>query len=109
VAARRTRRRIPRRVLAVGVVLLVAFLYWRPVAKYVDTRRSVERRQAEVRSLRAEKADLQRRLAVSASPDALSREARRLGLVRPGQHLYIVKGIRRWLRDHRGTLDPGGR
>jgi cell division protein FtsB len=97
-----------RRWLAVGAVVLVAFLYWRPIARYVDARSSLAERRAEVRALRREKAALVRRLAVSTSTDALAREARRLGFVEPGQHLYIVKGIPGWLRAHAASLRDHG-
>jgi hypothetical protein len=51
---------------------------------------------------------LERRLAASTSTEALAREARRLGFVKPGQHLYIVKGIPAWLRAHEASLRDGG-
>jgi cell division protein FtsB len=107
--SRPTRRRIGLRWLALGLVALVAFLYWRPVNNYVETRRTLDQRRAQVRSLRAQKQALERRLEASTSPAALAREARRLGFVEPGQHLYIVKGIDGWERDRRGTLADGGR
>lgn len=90
-----------RRWLVLGAVVLVAFLYWKPISRYVATRAALESRRAEVRQLRRERAALQRRLAASTSSEALAREARRLGFVKPGQHLYIVKGIDAWLRAHR--------
>ncbi len=40
--------------------------------------------------------------------DALVREARRLGLVKPGERLFIVKGISAWVHD-KARLRPGGR
>jgi cell division protein FtsB len=91
------------------VVVLAAFLYWRPVTSYVHTRHALAQRRAEVGALRAQKEALERRLAASTTTGALERQARRLGLVAPGQHLYIVKGIPRWLRTHRATLAGGGR
>jgi cell division protein FtsB len=102
-------RRIPRRWIALALLALVAFLYWRPVSSYVNTRRSLTERRAEVRSLRAQNVALERRLTASESTAALERQARSLGLVKPGQHLYIVKGIPGWLRTHRATLGGGGR
>jgi cell division protein FtsB len=44
---------------------------------------------------------LERRLAVARQPDAVERQARRLGLVRPGERLFVVKGIRAWRRSQR--------
>lgn len=108
-ARRASRRRIVLRWLALGGVALVAFLYVRPVKTYLDTRSSLSRRHAEVVQLRAQKAGLQRRVAVSSSLDALALEARRLGYVKPGEHLFIVKGIGAWRRDHAASsVAPSG-
>ena len=49
-------------------------------------------------TLKAERRELQHRLAESIAPaEALTEQARRLGLVRPGERLYIVKGVSAWL------------
>jgi cell division protein FtsB len=81
-----------------GALVLVGFLYYRPLTSYVETRRDVGRRHGEVVELRAERARLERRLAKSTSVAALRREARRIGYVRPGERLFIVKGIPEWRR-----------
>lgn len=85
----------------VGAVALAAFLYYRPLSSYVETRSTLNARQAEVSALRAEKTRLQARLERSATLTALTREARRLSLVRPGERLYVVKGIADWRRAQR--------
>ena len=102
---RRTRHRLPRgrfllRWLAVGVVLFIAFLYSQPLRSYISTREALAQRTAEVRELRAKKLRLERRLAEGDTPAALEREARRLGYVKPGERLFIVKGIASWRRNH---------
>jgi cell division protein FtsB len=108
VARRRaSRSSILRRWLAVGAILLVALLYARPLRSYLSTKHDLANRAAEVRLLKAEKRDLQHRLARGSTPDALEREARRLGLVRPGERLFIVKGVSAWLHS-RATIRPGG-
>ena len=86
------------RVMVLGTVALVAFLYYHPIARYVETRSSVHQREAEVRQLRGEKGRLEARLAESSTVEALAREARRLNLVRPGEKLFIVKGVSDWRR-----------
>ena len=94
---RRARRRIPiARWLAVATILVVGLLYYRPLKSYLETRSSLEERAAQVRSLRAERDELSRKVAESDTPDALARRARRLGLVKPGERLFIVKGIDEW-------------
>ena len=99
---RRSRRPPPGRLLlrwlAVGAVVLVAYLYYHPIRSYLATRGELAARRAEVRELAARKHALERRLAASTSLEALAVEARRLGYVRPGEKLYIVKGIKAWLR-----------
>lgn len=81
-----------------GTAALVAFLYYQPLARYVETRSSVQEREAEVRALRGEKERLEARLAKSSTVEALAREARRLSLVQPGEKLFIVKGVGDWRR-----------
>jgi cell division protein FtsB len=84
--------------LALGTLTVVALLYYRPVKSYMETRSSVDQSQAEVRDLRAKRDQLARRLADADTPEALERRARKLGLVRPGEQLFIIKGIPEWRR-----------
>jgi cell division protein FtsB len=103
--ARRTKKRIPRgryllRWLAVGVVVFIAFLYSQPLRSYLSTKDTLSQRTAEVQRLRAQKLRLQRRLADMDTPQSVTREARRLGYVKPGERLFIVKGIGAWRRKH---------
>jgi cell division protein FtsB len=105
-AAKRSRRRprravLVRRWLGVGALLVITLLYYRPLHTYVDTRHALADRAAEVTQLRNERRRLERRLADSTSDSALVREARRLGLVKPGERLFIVKGIEAWRRAER--------
>ncbi len=87
----------------------VAFLYYRPLASYVETRSTLNARQVEVRDLRAERARLQARLADSATLTALIREARGNGFVRPGEQLFVVRGIAEWRRSARLNRTTSGR
>ena len=86
--------------LAVGIVVFIAFLYSQPLRSYLSARDSLAERTQEVRLLRAEKLRLERRLAEGDTPEALTREARRLGYIKPGERLFIVKGIGAWRRSH---------
>ncbi len=90
----------PTRLLALGGVLLVAFLYWKPAHAYLRTKHTLDTRQADVRALRAEKTRLEKRLAQAGTRQQLVREARRLGLVKPGERLFIVRGIPAWRKHH---------
>ncbi len=97
---RRRSRRLPL-LLPLTIVIVMAFLYYRPLASYVETRGQLSERRAEVVALRAENARLERRLELSTSVVALGREARRIGYVRPDERLFIVKGISAWRKAHR--------
>ena len=97
---RPSRSRLLLRWLGVVVLCLVGFLYYRPAKTYFEKRHTLAERMAEVQRLRAQNARLERRLTISKSDAALAREARRLGLVKPGEQLFIVKGIAKWRRAH---------
>jgi len=78
----------------------MAFLYYRPLSSYLGTRSELGSRKAEVVGLRAEKARLEQQLALTTGTAALGRAARRIGYVKPGERLFIVKGIDAWQRRH---------
>ena len=86
--------------LVAGALALAGLLYAKPLQAYLHTSRRLEQRRAEVRALRREKRVLQQRLAGSAGDAWIVESARRLGLVQPGQRLFIVKGIAEWERRH---------
>ncbi len=86
--------------MALGVVVLLALLYYRPVRAYIHTRDTLRARTAEVEALTTRKGQLEERLAEIQSGKTLVRGARRLGLVKPGEHLFIVRGIPEWRRAH---------
>jgi cell division protein FtsB len=86
--------------IAVVAVLVVGVLYYKPAQTYLRTRDTVSKRAAEVQKLRGQHAKLARLVAASTSDAELAREARRLGLVKPGEQLFIVRGIKRWLKTH---------
>lgn len=95
--ATRSRRRL-RLLWAVALVGVAVYLYYRPLASYVETRSSLAESRAEVETLHVVKAGLELRLANSTSLEATQREARRIAYVRPGEQLFVVKGIPDWRR-----------
>jgi cell division protein FtsB len=94
----------------VGALVLVGLLYYRPVHNYLDRRDAVSDRQVEVGVLSGENERLTRRLRYVESEAAVAREARRLGYVKPGERLFIVKGIPAWRAEQktRATIGRGG-
>jgi cell division protein FtsB len=102
--ARPSRRPIRRRsrlwIVAIAGACLIGFLYYRPVKAYISTSHQLAQRKAEVQALAGAKAVLEQRLTLSGTGQTLLEEARRLGYVRPGEHLFIVRGVKEWLRAH---------
>jgi hypothetical protein len=102
-AARKKPRRplagtIGRRWFAVGALVLVGLLYYRPLHDYLQARSQRAVRVSAVRQLQNEQDSLRQRLRRASSLVVLAREARTLGYVRPGEHLFIVKDIPQWRR-----------
>jgi cell division protein FtsB len=97
---RRRRRGRLARVLPVLVLVVVAYFYYRPLSSWMDTKRALAHREAQVAALERQKAQLERQVAKAASLPSLARRARRIGLVREGEQLFIVKGIPAWRRAH---------
>lgn len=101
---RPSRSVVARRYVAVGVLVLVGLLYYRPLKAYVDARGELGQKRAAVQSLQREKQRLEHRLSASTAVDTIEREARALGYVKPGEHLFIVKGINEWRKKQRQSL-----
>jgi cell division protein FtsB len=98
-AARNTAARIRwdrvGRVALLLVLVGVLALYVNPLRSYVSTWNESKTRNAEVAQLERENARLRARKAELRNPRALEREARRLGMVRPGERAYVVEGLGR--------------
>ena len=102
------RSRYVLRWVGLAAIVLVGLLYARPLRSYVQAKHDLAARTADVQTLRAEKRELQHRLAESSTGEALTEQARRLGLVRPGEKLYIVKGISAWVHNQAHPARAGG-
>ena len=89
--------------MLVAGVILAALLYYKPVHSYLQTKDALARRSNEVHRLEVEKSSLDARLAGVASEATLVRRARRIGLVKPGERLFIVKGISAWRQNRRSA------
>ena len=110
-ARRPTRSSLALRWLAVGALVLVGLLYYRPFRTYLERQDAAAARQAQVSVLVQRRAALERRLRYVESEAAVAREARRIGYVKPGEQLFIVKGIQAWRAAKRtgATIARGGR
>jgi cell division protein FtsB len=112
-ASKKRRRRMAgptaRRWFAVAALALVGLLYYRPLHDYVQARSQRAVRVAAVRKLQKQQSTLERRLRRASSLPVLVREARTLGYVRPGEHLFIVKNIPQWKRRQHGGSHAASR
>lgn len=79
-----------------AVVVAIAIGYVQPVKAYLDAREEVRKREAQKAALLRRQAVLDRRLRQAETDAFLEREARKLNLVRPGERLYVVRGVERW-------------
>lgn len=83
-------------VLALAAMTLVAFLYWKPLHTYLRTKHALQVRQTQVRILRTENARLETKITLANTPPEVIKQARGLGLVRPGEQLFQVTGVNAW-------------
>ena len=84
--------RVSRVALLVVLVVLVC-LYAGPARSYWATVHEAKLRRAEVAQLKRENARLRARRAALRGTSALEREARRLGMVRPGERPYVIEHL----------------
>ena len=90
------------------MLVLVGLLYYRPLHAYLGAKQELGQRSEAVQKLRDTKSRLQHQLDASTSVATLAREARTLGYVKKGEHLFIVKGIQQWRQRERRSLTPHG-
>jgi len=103
---KRKARRIKRpahalRWIGLIVLLAVAVGYVQPLRAYRDASANVAERKVEVERIAAANTQLEQRIAETETAEFVAREARKLGLVRPGERLFIVTGIEEWKQERR--------
>lgn len=76
--------------VVLGVILL---LYISPVSHWISQSRTAEQDRAELRQLEQENATLKERKEALMRPEAVEREARRLGMVRRGERPLVVENL----------------
>ena len=80
--------------VGLAIVVAIAVAYVQPIRAYLEAKDDVQARRAERAQLLREQATKKRELAISATDAYLEREARRLGLVREGERLFVVSDVR---------------
>jgi cell division protein FtsB len=103
---RAPRRRVQRRVGPsrirwdrVGRIALVLVLfgvlvsYLNPLVNLVEAWQGSKSSEQQLTQLKQEQTQLRGQLREVSSPATLEREARRLGMVEPGEHAYVLHGL----------------
>ena len=80
------------------VLAAIALAYVHPLRSYREARTEVAQREAAIVRIEARNEVLAREVARAEEDEYLEREARRLGLVRLGERLYIVTGLEKKAR-----------
>jgi cell division protein FtsB len=83
------------RVALVLVLFVVVVLYVNPISNFLDAWGESRAEQERLADVRAENEQLHQRAAALDAPDAAEREARRIGMVAPGERSYVVRGLNR--------------
>jgi cell division protein FtsB len=81
------------RVALLAVLFGIVLLYAGPARSYVATLQESKQRHAELTKLQRENRSLRARRAELQRPAALEREARRLGMVKPGERPYVIENL----------------
>jgi cell division protein FtsB len=81
------------RVALLLVLLGVLALYVNPARSWWSTKQESAQRASEVSTLEAENKRLRERRAHLKDPSRLEEEARRLGMVKPGERAFVVEGL----------------
>jgi cell division protein FtsB len=75
------------------VGLLLIYLYINPLRTYVATWQEATTKRGEVAQLQREHAELVKRARELHAAGSIETEARRLGMVRPDERAYIIRGL----------------
>jgi len=83
------------RIALVLVLFGVMVSYLNPMVNLLEAWKGSKASHHQLVELKQERTDLRGQLRDASSPATLEREARRLGMVKPGEHAYVVHGLDR--------------
>ena len=81
------------RIALVVVLAGVMASYLNPVVNLIDAWRDSKAGEERLVELKSENASLQKQLDDAESPLTMEREARKLGMVKPGEKAYVLDGL----------------
>jgi cell division protein FtsB len=76
-----------------GTLLVILLLYVSPAKHWIEQSRTAGEQLRELRDLGTENRRLERGLRDLRGAGALEREARRLGMVRPGERSFVIENL----------------
>ena len=83
------------RLALLAVFAIVVLLYIPPITHWIQQSGTAARGRAQVAQLERQRVELRARLRELSGPGAVEREARRLGMVEPGERPYVVTAPKR--------------
>lgn len=99
---RPSRSALALRWIGVAILLVVAVGYVQPLRAYQQAQDDVAVRRAQVERMEQRNTRLEQQLEEAGTNEFIERSARRLGLVKPGERLFVVTGLDQWKRDRQG-------
>ena len=88
--------------IGVAILLVVAVGYVQPIRAYQQAQDDVAARRAQVERMEQRNERLENQLDEAGTNEFIERSARRLGLVKPGERLFVVTGVDEWKRERQG-------
>jgi len=83
------------RVALMSTLVVILLLYLSPAKHWLEQSSTARAHEEELRELNTENQRLKRRVGALRDPDALEREARKLGMVRQDERAYVIQGLPR--------------
>ncbi|MBA2631115.1 MAG: septum formation initiator family protein [Thermoleophilaceae bacterium] len=83
------------RIALLGTLIVIMGLYISPARHWIEQSRTAGEQKRELQALTEDNTELTKRVHALRDPDALEREARRLGMVREGERPFVVQGLSR--------------
>jgi cell division protein FtsB len=80
------------RVALVAMLGAIVLLYVAPVKAWIQQSGTRQHEEQRLEQLKQENARLESRLGYLKRPDSVDREARRLGMVKPGERAFVLPG-----------------
>lgn len=96
-----------KRLLIIGLIAGLAYAYIGPVRDYMRQKDQLRAEQVQLIEARKVRDDLARQIKALGREDVLEQRARELGMVRPGETPYAVRGIRKPSPPPRASTDDG--